>query len=93
MIKGPNTKYLMNDWKNLEVRLRKKEWRKHKMSVLKCLQLFGYLSSEIYHAGSSVQVHNSRNAPWDNPGPGYVYSNVACSALKQPLESTVRLVA
>jgi len=47
----------------------------------------------MYLAGSTVQVHNSRNAPWDNPGPGYVDNNVACSALKQPLDSTVRLVA
>jgi hypothetical protein len=47
----------------------------------------------MHLAGSSVEVHNSRNEPWDNPGPGYVESDVACSALKQPLDSTVRLVA
>ena len=84
---------IINEWKNLQVNLRKKEWQRRKMKVLDCLQLFGFWVQKMYLAGSSVHVHNSRNAPWDNPEPGYVDSNVACSALKQPLDSTVRLVA
>ena len=46
----------------------------------------------MYLAGSSVQVHNVCNTSWDNPGPGFMDSNDAYSALKQPLGYTVRLV-
>jgi hypothetical protein len=80
MIKGPTAKYLINYWRNRRMNFIKKEWqRKWRFWIV--FRYLGFWVQTMYLAVSSVQVHNARNIPWDNPGPGYVDSNVAYSAL------------